>query len=66
MLGGEKFKDLGYARGNPNEEKIKQLVKQLLNLGVNIKHQNHELICSVRKVKVNKATGEIIEEITAS
>lgn len=62
ILGGENYKDLGYIRGNPNEDKIKTLVRQLQNLGVNIKHQNHELICSTRKIKVNKDTGEIVEE----
>lgn len=62
VLGGSNYKDLGYMRGNPNEEKIKLLVRQLQNLGVNIKHQNHEMICSTRKVQVNKSTGEIVEE----
>jgi len=62
VLGGENYKDLGYMRGNPNEGKIKLLVKQLQNLGVNIKHQNQEIICSTRKVKVDKSTGEIVEE----
>lgn len=63
VLGGRNYKDLGYMRGNPNEEKIKTLVTQLKNLGVNIKHQNHELIYSTRKVKVDKETGEITEEV---
>jgi hypothetical protein len=49
-------------RGNPNEDKIKTLVRQLQNLGVNIQHKNHELICSTRKITVDKSTGEIIEE----
>jgi transposase len=63
ILGGENYKDLGYMRGNPDEEKIKGLVMQLKNLGVNIKHLNHELIFSVRKVKVNQDTGEIVEDL---
>lgn len=63
VLGGKNYKDLGYMRGNPNEEKIKTLVTQLRNLGVNIKHQNHELIYSTRKVKVDRDTGEITEEV---
>ncbi len=66
VLGGKNYKDLGYMRGNPNEEKIKTLVTQLRNLGVNIKHQNHEMICSTRKVKVDKSTGEIIEEVVTA
>jgi hypothetical protein len=57
---------LGYLRGNPNEEKIKLLVRQLQNLGVDIKHKNHELISSVRTVKVNKDTGEIIEQVVTA
>lgn len=63
VIGGENYKDLGYMRGNPNEEKIKGLVMQLKNLGVDIKHINHELIYSARKVKVNRDTGEIVEEL---
>lgn len=63
VLGGANYKDLGYMRGNPDEEKIKGLVMQLKNLGVNIKHLNHELIFSVRKVKVNRDTGEIVEDL---
>jgi hypothetical protein len=62
ILGGDSYKDLGYMRGNPNEDKIKTLVRQLQNLGVNIQHKNHELICSTRKITVDKSTGEIIEE----
>jgi len=50
-------------RGNPNEEKIKTLVMQLKNLGVSIKHENHEVIYSARKVKVDRSTGEIVEEL---
>ena len=57
---------MGYLRGNPNEEKIKLLVRQLQNLGVDIKHKNHELISSVRTVKVNKDTGEIIEQVVTA
>ena len=66
ILGGENYKDLGYMRGNPDEEKIKGLVMQLKNLGVNIKHVDHELIFSVRKVKVNRDTGEIFEELVTA
>jgi hypothetical protein len=53
-------------RGNPDEEKIKGLVMQLKNLGVNIKHVDHELIFSVRKVKVNQDTGEIVESLVTA
>lgn len=62
ILGGENYKDLGYRRGNPNEDKVKLLVKQLRNLGVKIKHVDHEIIYSSTKVKVDKSTGEITEQ----
>ena len=64
ILGGENYKDLGYMRGNPNEDKIRILITQLKNLGVDIQHKNHEKIISVNKIKVNKATGEIVETVT--
>lgn len=63
VLGGKSYKDLGYIRGNSNEGKINQLLLQLRNMGVNIKHVNHEIICSVKKIKVNRDTGEIIEQL---
>lgn len=66
VLGGANFKDLGYMRGNPDEEKIKKLVMQLKSMGVNIKHSDHELIVSVRKVKVNRDTGEIVDELVTA
>jgi DNA replication initiation complex subunit (GINS family) len=53
-------------RGNPDEDKIKILVMQLKSLGVSIKHHDHELIVSVRKVKVNRDTGEIFENVAES
>lgn len=64
ILGGENYKDLGYIRGNPNEDKIKKLVQQLKSLGVSIHHKNHELICTTREVKVDKSTGKIVEQAT--
>ena len=65
-MGGETYVDLGYMRGNPNEDKIKLLVRQLQNLGVNIHHKNHELICSTRTVKIDQNTGEIVEEVVTT
>lgn len=53
ILAGDKYKELGYMRGDPKEHKIKLLIKQLKNLGVDVHHQNHQLITSVRKVKVD-------------
>lgn len=43
ILGGDKFREIGYARGNPHEQKVKHLVAQLKALGVNIKHVNHQI-----------------------
>lgn len=53
-------------RGNPDEEKINKLVMQLKSMGVNIKHVDHELLFSVRKIKVNRDTGEIFEELVTA
>ena len=53
ILAGDKYKELGYMRGDPKEHKIKLLIKQLKNLVVDVHHQNHQLITSVRKVKVD-------------
>lgn len=61
VLGGSPFKDIGYMRGDPQEEKVKRLVAQLRNLGVNIKHHNHQMIIeSVRKVTVEQ-TGIVLQ-----
>jgi hypothetical protein len=46
-------------RGDPKEHKIKLLVKQLKNLGVDIYHQNHQVIASIRKVSVDP-TGIVL------
>ena len=54
-----KYKDLGYMRGDPKEHKIKLLIKQLKNLGVDVQHHNHQLITSVKKVNVD-ITGIIL------
>ncbi|MGE3683086.1 MAG: hypothetical protein AB7G93_15295 [Bdellovibrionales bacterium] len=53
ILAGDKYKELGYMRGDPKEHKIKLLIKQLKNLGVDVHHHNHQLITSVRKVNVD-------------
>lgn len=55
VLGGAEFKDLGYKRGDPHEDRIKKLIAELKSLGVNIRHQNHQVIIdSVKKVRVDK------------
>jgi biotin operon repressor len=46
-------------RGDPREANIEKLVKKLRALGVDIHHQNHQMIYSVNKVSVN-ATGIVL------
>lgn len=61
ILGGAPFKDIGYMRGDPHEHQVRRLVAQLKNLGVDIRHENHQLIVnSVRKVKVDD-TGIVMQ-----
>jgi len=60
VLGGEPFKDLGYMRGDPVEKQIEGLVRKLKSLGVDIKHERHQMIVSKEKVKVD-STGIILE-----
>lgn len=56
------FKDIGYMRGDPHENQVSRLVAQLKNLGVDIRHHNHQVIVeSVRKVSV-EATGIVHEK----
>lgn len=60
ILGGAEFKDIGYKRGDPHEHQVRRLVAQLKNLGVDIKHENHQMIInSVRKVTVD-STGIVL------
>ncbi|MFQ5677285.1 MAG: hypothetical protein ACE5G1_15435 [bacterium] len=53
VISGDRYKDIGYMRGDPQEEKVKGLVQQLRNLGINIYHVNHQLITSERKLLVD-------------
>lgn len=63
VLGGENYKDLGYMRGDPLEKQVEILVRKLKKLGVDIKHENHQMIVSTRKVKVD-ATGDVVKAAT--
>jgi len=47
-------------RGDPVEKQIEVLVRKLKNLGVDIKHENHQMIVSTRKVKVDQ-TGIVLQ-----
>lgn len=60
VLGGAVFKDIGYMRGDPVEKQIEVLVRKLKALGVDIKHENHQMIVSTRKVKVDH-TGIVMQ-----
>lgn len=60
VLGGQPYKDLGYMRGDPVEKQIDTLVRRLRSLGVDIKHERHQMITSTRKVKVDQ-TGIVLQ-----
>ena len=44
VLAGDKYKDLGYRRGDPREQQIKQHLAALNKLGVKMNYVNHEHI----------------------
>jgi hypothetical protein len=58
ILGGENYKELGYQRGNPHEQKVRQHIGALKALGVHILHHNHQLIVSQTRLTVDE-TGVI-------
>lgn len=60
ILGGDRYRELGYMRGDPHEQKVKKLVGQLRALGVDIKHVDHQMIVSTRKITVEK-TGIVLD-----
>jgi hypothetical protein len=60
ILGGQRYRELGYMRGDPHEQKIQKLVNQLKALGVNIKHVSHQMIVSDKKITVEK-TGIVLD-----
>ena len=62
VLAGDKYKELGYMRGDPHEIKVKQLVGQLRALGVNIFHHNHQMIVSEKRLVVEK-TGIVLTPV---
>jgi len=59
ILCGENYKELGYMRGDPHEQKVRHLVGQLKALGVNVFHHNHQMIVSEKRVVVEK-TGIVL------
>ena len=46
VLAGDSYKERGYGKGDPREQKIKSLVSQLKAMGVKIRHEYHEMIVS--------------------
>ena len=56
VLAGDQYKDLGYMRADPREERIKKLLFELKSLGVEIQNHTHQNIYSKRDVKV-EASG---------
>lgn len=48
ILAGATYKDIGYLRGDPREQKIQHYLKSLRALGVNISYHNHQIIESKR------------------
>lgn len=64
LRGKTQYKDLGYMRGDPVEKQIETYVRKLKKLGVDIHHENHQMIVK-RKVTVD-ATGVIQEQTVSS
>ena len=60
VLGGKPFKDLGYCRAVEHEDKIRILVNQLKALGVDIRHEGHQKVVSVKKLRVD-TTGVTLQ-----
>jgi hypothetical protein len=46
LAGGVTYKDLGYMRGDPREQKIQKHMRALKSLGVDIRYHNHQIIDS--------------------
>jgi hypothetical protein len=59
ILAGDRYKELGYMRGDPHEQKVRRLVNQLKALGVDIKTINHQTIVADKKITVEQ-TGIVL------
>ena len=55
ILSGDKYKDIGYGRADPHEQKIKGLISQLKAMGVSITHQDKEIVVSRQTLKVDSS-----------
>jgi hypothetical protein len=60
ILSGGQYRELGYRRGVDHEDRIKVLINQLKSLGVDIRHEGHEKIVSVKKLTVD-TTGVVLQ-----
>ena len=60
VLGGESFKDLGYCRAVEHEDRIRILINQLKALGVDIRHEGHQKVVSVKQLRVD-TTGVTLQ-----
>lgn len=58
LSGGTTYKDLGYLRGDPREQKIQKHMRARKALGVDIRYHNHEIIDSKKTFFVDN-TGRV-------
>jgi transposase len=58
ILAGDRYKEIGYQRGDPHEQKVRALVGQLKALGVHVMHHNHQMVVSQSRLTVDD-TGVI-------
>lgn len=59
IMMGDQYKEIGYMRGDPHENKIRGLISQLKALGVDVIHHNHQTIVSQKQLTVEK-TGIVL------
>ena len=55
ILAGDNYKEIGYCRAVEHEDKIRILINQLKALGVDIRHEGHEKIVSVKNLTVDSS-----------
>jgi hypothetical protein len=55
ILLGNTYKDIGYKRGDPKEQKIRNLLGKLQTLGVNISYYDKQNVISKRVIQVDSS-----------
>lgn len=60
VLAGDRYRELGYGRAIEHEVKIKTLINQLKALGVDIRHEKHEKIVSIKKVTISDSGVQLV------